>query len=77
MTAPRRQAPPTPTPATSAFLTPDEVAALLRVDVKTVRRWCADGQVSHALKVGREWRIPRVGLEQFLGRTLASLEPAK
>lgn len=67
-------APVTPADLTTAtFLTSDEVAALLRIDVRTVRRWCGDGQIAHARIVGRHWRVPRVELERFIGHALADL----
>ena len=38
------------------MLTVPEVAARLRVNAATVRRWCADGTLP-AIKVGRSYRI--------------------
>ena len=66
-------APASPDLTTAAYLTADEVADLLRIDVRTVRRWAGDGQVNGVLKAGRTWRLPRVEVERFLGRTLASV----
>lgn len=50
-----------------AFLTPQEVAHLLRVSVYTVRRWIKEGQLP-AYKVGRGWRIGEADIEQWLRR---------
>jgi excisionase family DNA binding protein len=47
------------------LLTVEEVAALLRVDEATVRRWLRDGELA-GLKVGRAWRIHESALQAFL-----------
>jgi len=39
-------------------LTDREVAELLGPSVVTVQRWCRDGRLAGAYKVGRKWRIP-------------------
>jgi excisionase family DNA binding protein len=49
----------------SELLLPAEVARILRVTVRTVERYCAQGKL-RAVKVGRLWRIPRSSLEEFL-----------
>lgn len=58
-TANLEQGPPEP----KEFLTPQEVAEILRVSVYTVRRWIKEGDLP-AYKVGRSWRIE----EDELGR---------
>lgn len=45
---------------------PPEVAAILGVDVRTVRRACADGQIP-SFKVGKLVMIPRDGLLALIG----------
>lgn len=50
-----------------AFLTPQEVSALLRVSVYTVRRWIGEGSLP-AYKVGRGWRVRRNDLDAWLDR---------
>ncbi len=50
-----------------SFLTPQEVADLLRVSVYTVRRWIKEGDLP-AYKVGRGWRISEPDLGRWLGR---------
>lgn len=77
MAATPKPRPVDPDVTTAAFLTPDDLAALLRVDVRTIRRWCGDGQVKGARLVGRTWRLPRVEVERFLGHTLAELVGGK
>jgi len=40
------------------LLTVGETARMLRASEDTVRRWLAEGLLK-AIKIGREWRIPR------------------
>ncbi len=47
------------------FLTPQEVSALLKVSVHTVRRWINEGSLP-AYKVGRSWRIQRSELASWI-----------
>ena len=47
------------------YLTPEEIAAKLRVDISTVRRWIKAGQLP-ALQVGRQYRIEEPAYEAFL-----------
>ena len=48
------------------LLTLDEVAALLKVDPRTVSRWCKDGRLAYvALPSGRV-RIRRTDLDAML-----------
>lgn len=49
------------------MLTVEEVARELRVDAKTVRRWIARGELV-AIDVGREYRIRRSALDDFISR---------
>lgn len=58
------------------YLTVDEVAAKLRVAPKTVRRWCASGQL-RALRAGRPWRIKSADLEIFMQAQLEVKEEPK
>jgi len=48
-----------------AMLTVDEVARFLRVSYKTVFRLIAYGKM-RAVKVGRQWRVPKECLREFL-----------
>lgn len=54
-----------PFPANATYLRVAEVAALLRLDVKTVRRWIVEGRLP-ATRPGRDWRIARADLRAFL-----------
>jgi len=47
------------------YLTPDEIAAELRIASETVRRWCRTGQLK-SLRVGRQYRIVRSDLVDFM-----------
>jgi len=49
------------------FLTPGEVAALLRVSPRTVRNWIY-GDALRACQFGSQWRIERLELEAFIRR---------
>ena len=47
------------------FMTPEEVADLLKVSIYTVRRWI-NQQAIPAYKVGRGWRIEANEFERWL-----------
>lgn len=47
------------------YLTVEEVAAKLRVNPKTVRRWCQAGKLI-ATRAGRLWRIKPADLDAFM-----------
>ena len=46
--------------------TPDEVAGLLNLHVKTIRRYVRDGRLK-ARRIGKEYRIARADLDAFAG----------
>jgi excisionase family DNA binding protein len=48
------------------FMTPKEVAALFRVDPKTVTRWHNDGKIDAIRTVGGHRRYPRRQVLAFL-----------
>jgi excisionase family DNA binding protein len=58
------------------LMTVEEVAAKLRVSTKTIRRWCADGQIK-ALRVGRQWRVTQDALDKFLAESQEVKEDLK
>lgn len=58
-------------PKPSKFLTTAEVAAELRVDPATVRRWIAGGALP-ALAIGRDYRIERADLDELIARSRIS-----
>jgi excisionase family DNA binding protein len=51
--------------ASEEFLSPEEVGERLGVSVYTVRRWAKTGQL-RAFKPGKEYRIQKSDLEEFL-----------
>lgn len=53
--------------AAEAFLTPAEVLAQLRVNVKTLYRLIGDGDLP-AVRVGRQWRVRPHDLDAWLRR---------
>jgi excisionase family DNA binding protein len=46
----------------------EDVAGYLGVEQTTVQRWCREGSMP-AMKIGKEWRIRRDALDQFLRRS--------
>ncbi len=46
------------------YLTTQEAAEYLKVNVATVRRWCTTGRLP-AFRVGRQWRISRKQIDRF------------
>jgi excisionase family DNA binding protein len=54
-------------PLAHNLLTPTEVLAYLRVNVRTVYRLMRTGELP-AVRVGRQWRIRRADLEHWLRR---------
>lgn len=47
------------------YMTAEEIAAKLRVDISTVRRLIRSGKLP-SIRVGRQYRIERTAYEQFL-----------
>jgi excisionase family DNA binding protein len=46
---------------------PDDLAPLLRVSVRTIRRWCASGRIPRARRLGpRLFRVPASAVNAFL-----------
>src|SRR6185295_8447186 len=62
-------------PITPHLYTVEEVAGLLNLHVKTVRRYVRDGRLK-ARRIGKEYRIARVDLTDFAGDIRASEAPA-
>lgn len=49
------------------ILTVGEAAGILRVSRSTVWRWCQNGTLRTAFKVGRNWRLRRAEVEEIMG----------
>lgn len=54
-------------PAAPVFMTPREVAVILRLGVRTVRAMIRAGSLPGAYRVGRVWRVRRDQLEETYG----------
>jgi excisionase family DNA binding protein len=54
-------------PQSEDWLTTDEIAKDLKVNVKTVRNWINSGELA-AIDVGGEYRIYRKDYEDFINR---------
>lgn len=61
-------------PTDPQFLTVAEVAAQLRVDPTTVRRWIAAGELP-ASRLGKNFRIAAADVDAFLDRSRVLAEP--
>lgn len=57
------------------LLTVEEVAAYLRVAPNTVYRWFRSGKLT-GIKIGKEWRVSRQELDNFLLKRSGPTEPA-
>ena len=55
-------------PSQDGLLGAEDVAALVGVKESTVWRWCREGTLP-ALKVGKQWRVRRAALEDFLRKS--------
>ncbi len=53
--------------ADNRLWTVEEIAEALRVGEEAVRRWCRDGKIRDAVKVGRRWLVKESTLSDFLG----------
>ena len=60
----------TPMPEAEALLTPAEVAAMFRVDPKTVTRWAKAGKLSSIRTLGGHRRYRESEVKQLLAGTL-------
>jgi excisionase family DNA binding protein len=58
------------------LLTVQEAADNLRVSRSTIWRWCRDGTLSSAFKVGRNWRIRQSEVEKIMGQSLFQIKSA-
>lgn len=48
------------------LLLTQEVASLLRFSVSRVTKWCQSGQLVGAVRIGSQWRVPRVAVWRML-----------
>ncbi len=59
-----------------AYLSPDEVAELLGLSLRTVMRRIDDGTIP-AVKVGRLWRVQRADLDRALAAEPVRRRPGR
>lgn len=57
------------------YLTPEEVAKILKISEKVVGDWLRNGDIP-GTKVGRLWRIPKADLETWLESNTQRPKPA-
>lgn len=63
---------PTPRASTDWLMTPGEVAALFRVDPKTVTRWAAAGRIGSIRTPGGHRRFRHSEVVELLGNLVGS-----
>lgn len=51
----------------SDILTPRELADYLRVSEATIRQMAARGEIPHAFRIGKQWRIPYAAVAKLTG----------
>jgi excisionase family DNA binding protein len=59
------------------LLTAEEVAQVLRMHERTVRRLATKDEIPGARRVGREWRFIRTEIEKFIGEALPKNQAGK
>lgn len=64
-----------PTLEPEPLLTPAEVAAIFRVDPKTVRRWALDGKLTVRYTLGRHRRYREDEVRALLSQPADGAEP--
>jgi excisionase family DNA binding protein len=63
-----------PQPEHDALLTPSEVAAMFRVNPKTVTRWARAGKISAIRTLGGHRRFRAAEIKQFLDQVESGAE---
>jgi len=58
------------------YLTPEKVAETLKVHVRTIQREITRGKIE-AVKVGRQYRIPKRAFDEYLERNSVNLGEKK
>ncbi len=47
------------------YFTPEEVAAQLKYDVQTIRRYLREGRFPSSIKINGSWRIPAAEVTEY------------
>ena len=55
------------------LLKPQQVADVMKIDVSTVRRMCADGRI-RAKRIGKHWRVSITEVARLSGLTQREIE---
>ena len=63
------------TPEFTRLLTPAEVAAMFRVDPKTVTRWAKDGKLTSVRTLGGHRRYPEAEVRALLDQITGTARP--
>jgi len=56
----------TPIEALPSYLTPTDIAKLLRKSPRTVTRWLTSGEIPEAIYINGRWTVPKEALFKFL-----------
>lgn len=54
----------------TAYLTLQEVGAVLRIDDETARRWALSGVWANVIRSGRKYLVPETSLRDYLAASL-------
>ena len=63
----------TPIEALPSYLTPADVARLLRKSPRTVTRWLVSGEIPEAIYINGRWTVPKEALLVFLAEHSGSV----
>ncbi|MCL2806958.1 MAG: helix-turn-helix domain-containing protein [Coriobacteriia bacterium] len=58
----------TPIEALPSYLTPTDIAKLLRKSPRTVTRWLTSGEIPEAIYINGRWTVPKEALLVFLDK---------
>ena len=56
----------TPVEELPSYLTPADIARLLRKSTRTVTRWLASNEIPEAIYINGRWTVPKEALFKFL-----------
>lgn len=58
------------------FLTPEDIARMLRRNIATIQRWCREGELP-AARIGRHYLVRRADFEKWFESKLQRQEEQK
>lgn len=56
--------------STTEYVSTVTAAEEIDLDARTIQRWCKMKKIPNAVKLGREWRIPKREWETFKARLM-------